>query len=576
MPPEEFNQRTRSARAHQLWYLSGVKVMSCNKWTSEGRLAFALACMTALGWLIATASQVDAQTRDITLRMKGGGFQIRGALKAYDGKAYHITSVSFGNMSLDATRFDCVEGDCPTEPITAPKVASFAATGAPTKFSIAGSNTVGNALMPALIEAYAKSAGLETVRVDQADPLDVVMKLRDRAGREVASIDLRRHGSSTSFRELQAKTALIGMSSRRIKDGEVTKLRTAGLGNMRSAGSEHVLSLDGLQIVVATDNPAVSISLDNAAKIFAGEITDWSALGLPPGPIKVHAPTPDSGTWDTFNSLVLKPRKAKLAATATRTEDHAELSDRVAADPLAIGFGGIAYQRSAKPLNIETSCGLIVPPSRFAMKTEEYPLTRRLYLYSVGRPKNRLAGALLDYSLSDAAQPIVDRMDFIDQSTEVLSFSRQGSRIAYALNAPNENFDFNLMKKLISDLRGKNRLSLTFRFNASGTSQLDARATSDVRRLANLLARPKNKGKEVILVGFADTVGPFAGNLSLSTNRANVVRNAMLAAVDAKKIGGNRIKVAAYGELAPVACNNTEAGRRFNRRVEVWMDGKVE
>ncbi|MEQ1384070.1 hypothetical protein ABLW58_25810, partial [Salmonella enterica] len=82
-----------------------------------------------------------------------------------------------------------------------------------------------------------------------------------------------------------------------------------------------------------------------------------------------------SGTFDTFDNLVLKPRNLKLVDTAKRTENHAEQSDLVAADPNGIGFAGIAYERNAKALNIETSCGLIVKPSVFSMKTEEYPLS---------------------------------------------------------------------------------------------------------------------------------------------------------------------------------------------------------
>ncbi|MFX8680983.1 substrate-binding domain-containing protein, partial [Acinetobacter baumannii] len=89
--------------------------------------------------------------------------------------------------------------------------------------------------------------------------------------------------------------------------------------------------------------PAISLSLDNIAKIFGGVIKDWSEVGLPAGTINVYASTPESGTFDTFDNLVLKPRNLKLVDTAKRTENHAEQSDLVAADPNGIGFAGIAY-----------------------------------------------------------------------------------------------------------------------------------------------------------------------------------------------------------------------------------------
>ena len=514
---------------------------------------------------------VSGRAAEITLTLKGGGgFRIVGELKSYDGKKYTIINPSFGRMEVDGSRFDCVSSECPTGPVKAAVSPASLFGRSKAEFEIAGSNTIGSQLMPLIIKAYGSKLKLNVTQVPQPDPLDLVFNFADGNGRELAAITLRRHGSSTSFRALQAKTAAIGMSSRPIKDAEAGRLNAAGLGNMRSVSHEHVIGLDGLVIITAADNPAISMSLDDVGKVFSGQITDWSQLGYPPGEIKVYAPGPDSGTWESFNTLVLKPRNLELVSTTKRTGNHAEQSDMVAGDPLGIGVVGLAYQRSAKALNMETTCGLITPPSVFSIKTEEYPLSRRLYLYSPGKPKEPLAAGLLDFALSAEAQPAIKDADFIDRAAEFISFGEQGSRVAYALNAPQGDFDLGLMRTFLTDLKGADRLTYTFRFNTASFF-LDNQSQQNVRLLSELMTSDKLRDKSVKLIGFADSGGAFQTNLTLSLARAEAVRTAIVRAGKGK-IEPSRLLVKGYGELAPVACNDNSAGKAFNRRVEVWVD----
>ena len=60
----------------------------------------------------------------------------------------------------------------------------------------------------------------------------------------------------------------------------------------------------------------MSLSIDNIAKIFSGQLTDWSQVGLPPGKINVYSASQQSGTFSTFNALVLQPRNLALAPSA--------------------------------------------------------------------------------------------------------------------------------------------------------------------------------------------------------------------------------------------------------------------
>jgi phosphate transport system substrate-binding protein len=385
----------------------------------------------------------------------------------------------------------------------------------------------------------------------------------------VALFDLKRYGTPTAFTALENGSAQIGMASRPINDEEATRLIRAGTPNIRSPQQEHVLGLDGLVVIVAQDNPAVSLSIDNIAKIFAGEITDWQQVGLPPGKIDVYSASRKSGTYTTFDALVMQPHKLALAPSTRFLLSTAEVSDAVAADLNGIGVTSFAFVRGAKGLNVESSCGLITRPSVFTVKTEEYPLTRRLYLYTTAKATHPQVKGFIDFALSKEAQRVIADAQFVDQTPDSLGFDDQGGRIAYALNAPNEDFDIAQMRQLIADMNGARRLSITFRFR-SASIELDTKARADIDRLVALAATPDLRGKRLLLLGFADAVGPYAANAALAQRRAAAVRDTLVA-VGKGSIDPSLVVHKGYSELAPVACNDQLEGRNLNRRVEVWV-----
>jgi OOP family OmpA-OmpF porin len=71
---------------------------------------------------------------------------------------------------------------------------------------------------------------------------------------------------------------------------------------------------------------------------------------------------------------------------------------------------------------------------------------------------------------------------------------------------------------------------------------------------------------KVILAGHADSTGTEKYNHDLSLKRAKAVRKYLL---KRQGIAPERIDIQAYGENEPVASNNSEKGRAFNRRVDM-------
>jgi outer membrane protein OmpA-like peptidoglycan-associated protein len=74
-----------------------------------------------------------------------------------------------------------------------------------------------------------------------------------------------------------------------------------------------------------------------------------------------------------------------------------------------------------------------------------------------------------------------------------------------------------------------------------------------------------NPDWQVRVEGFTDSTGNAASNLKLSEERAESVANWLAD----HGVDRSRLTTKGYGEDRPVASNDTEAGRRKNRRVEL-------
>lgn len=67
------------------------------------------------------------------------------------------------------------------------------------------------------------------------------------------------------------------------------------------------------------------------------------------------------------------------------------------------------------------------------------------------------------------------------------------------------------------------------------------------------------------VLGHTDSQGSASYNKELSVNRANSVKSYL----QSKGIASTRVNIEGFGEVDPVATNNTEEGRQQNRRVEL-------
>jgi phosphate transport system substrate-binding protein len=237
-----------------------------------------------------------------------------------------------------------------------------------------------------------------------------------------------------------------------------------------------------------------------------------------------------------------------LAPGAQRFEDSKALSDAVAADPNGIGFIGLPYIQSAKPIAVSEKGTQSLLPTRLTVATEDYLLSRRLYLYTPATTSNAYMRQFIEFALSKQGQDVVGASGFVAQNV---------TQVAQAVSedAPEE------YKQLTQDA---NRLSLDFRFQ-SGQTVLDNKAKVDLDRVISLIADLKVTGDKIMLFGFSDSTGSAAANQALSLSRARVVESEFALRGMAPAI------VRGFGAGLPVASNDSDDGQAKNRRVEIWI-----
>ncbi|MEZ5465090.1 MAG: phosphate ABC transporter substrate-binding/OmpA family protein [Lysobacteraceae bacterium] len=413
---------------------------------------------------------------------------------------------------------------------------------AATPLRLHGSNTIGERLALRLSQAWLQQNGYQRLGVDDLayDELQVYGHSAEGERR----VEIKAHGSSTAFRGLLNGSADIGMASRPVKPSEREQAMPV-LGDLAGPDGEIVLALDGLAIIVNQRNPLTSISVAQLREVFSGRTRDWRELGGKPDRIALHARDERSGTWDSFNGTVLNGQP--LSQGAKRYESTTELAAAVASDVNAIGFVGLSGVDGVKALAVSDG-GKPVRPDMFEVAVEDYPLSRRLFLYL---PANASAEArdFVRFALSDAGQQVVEETGFVSQRVQA--------------------FDPVLRDDLPEEYRGliqdAQRLSFNFRFDA-GSALLDNKGLRDFERLVSYANGPQTEGRRLMLMGFSDaTEGVPLMAWRLSNDRVDYIA-ALLAR---KRVAVHRAR--GFGGEAPVASNDSDRGRSRNRRVEVWL-----
>lgn len=259
--------------------------------------------------------------------------------------------------------------------------------------SVAGtSSTAGTSASEASsAEASATEELSGTLSMNGSTSMEKVIKAVNGAFMEKnkgVTVNLNLTGSGTGIQEASEGKCDIGNSSRKLKDEEDEKLDAT------------VVGLDGIALVVNPANKLEDITLQDLAKVYSGEITNWKELGGDDKAIVVIGREDGSGTRDGFESIVMGAKEPKYAQ---ELESTGSVINAVATTDGAIGYASLAnVDETVKALKVGG-----VEATEENVKSGAYKVQRPFICATLKGSDNKLVKAYLDFILSEEGQALV-------------------------------------------------------------------------------------------------------------------------------------------------------------------------
>lgn len=201
-------------------------------------------------------------------------------------------------------------------------------------------------------------------------------------------------GSGTGIEAAKNGTCDIGLSSRALKDEETA----AGLKGT-------TVALDGIAIIVNENSKVENLTVDQIAKIFTGEVTDWSEVGGDAGTIACIGREAGSGTRDGFESITETEDKCKLSQELTST---GAVIEAVKGNAGAIGYASLSAVANAEGVKAITVEG--VACTEETVKDGSYKIQRPFVLVTKeGTELSEAAQAFFDFATSADAADLITK-----------------------------------------------------------------------------------------------------------------------------------------------------------------------
>jgi phosphate transport system substrate-binding protein len=190
------------------------------------------------------------------------------------------------------------------------------------------------------------------------------------------NINVSESGSGNGAKGIINSACDIGNMSRAMTDGELKAAEEKGVKPVA-----HVVAMDGVAIIVHPSNPVKALTLAQLKDIYLGKVKKWNEVGGPAMPIVRVSRDTNSGTYETFEGKVMKGDR--IAAVVEYVGSNGAIRQRVQSTRGALGYVGLGFlDRTVKALEIDG-----VMPDKDTVASAKYPISRPLYMYTNGQPK---------------------------------------------------------------------------------------------------------------------------------------------------------------------------------------------
>ncbi len=216
-------------------------------------------------------------------------------------------------------------------------------------------------------------------------------------------------GSGVGVNQLGQGQVDIGMVSRDITQEEINTYPNVQFNSI-SIGKDAVVPVISSEIY---NSGLTTLSLEDIAKIYRGEVRNWKELGGPDKEILVIDKEPSRGTRHVFMEIVLGDKEAVAAGTDLVLGSNNEEQTAIVQSDAAIGMLSNAWlNEDVKGLNIIMKDGIILEPSLKNIIDNKFPITRDLLIVTNGKPSGAVK-SFIEYLLSSEGQKIVEEAGYV-------------------------------------------------------------------------------------------------------------------------------------------------------------------
>ena len=211
------------------------------------------------------------------------------------------------------------------------------------------------------------------------------------------NVEINQIGSSSGIKDVINGTVEIGMSSRDLKEEEISEDLV-----------EVEVAFDGVAVITSKNNKVGSLKLSQVKDIYTGKITNWKDVGGEDSKIVVVSREDGSGTRDEFQEIVGYTSE-ELYKEAIIGYGSDNIKTTVAGNNHAIGFISFEYvDDSVNTVKIDD-----IAPIAENVKNGEYKLSRPFLLVYKEENLKENSNNLIDFMLSKEGQKIVEESGLI-------------------------------------------------------------------------------------------------------------------------------------------------------------------
>ena len=484
----------------------------------------------------------------VKLSSPDGLISVEGELKGFDGKMLTVAT-SYGVVKIPADEIVC-EGQCPkgvaqatTESIVTESNVTMAFHSARDRDLVVG--LLNNTDLATKAQA--------TVQMDA----DEVAHIKATDADQVAAVQFLSEGDGD---------ITLGLGNRATQNSAANSI-PLGAANVKSARA-YEIAVKTLAVILGPDTGIETVSHEELARIYAGEITNWSQLGGSDVTIQAIAVHDEVLGMSNLNAAVLEPFGLSVGPNSLKVKSDAQAVDIISVARGGIGIVNLNSVKRDQATPIRNVCDVAVKPSEFAVSTGEYPLSVSTFAMMQGDFQSPVLPRLFDAIATEEMQNSLRDDGYQGQAIvyapETVKSDRVNAVIAQDWQEPLRTSARDLVLMLLE----AKQLSVRF-LDGTEEDAVGARVRADFVRLAEAIKRGDYDGQEVLFVGYSETSDP---DLSLSVS--HVAASSVLSAFEqfspaAAARTGVSFASSGHGSVG-IACS-AEKVRGAANVVEVWV-----